>query len=53
MFVDFSLPFGLSGIRLLTTQQATSTAHPDSLRSQRVGVINGSLGEATIKAAAT
>lgn len=48
MFVDFSLPFGLSGIRLLTTQKGIDGT-PDSLRGRRVGVIKGSLGEATLQ----
>jgi len=49
MFVDFSIPFGLSGIRLLTAAGGLDGT-PDSLRGKRVGVITGSLGEATIKA---
>jgi polar amino acid transport system substrate-binding protein len=49
MFVDFSIPFALSGIRLLT-QGGTLDGTPDSLRGKRIGVVSGSLGEATIKA---
>ena len=49
MFVDFSIPFGLSGIRLLTGAGGLDGT-PDSLVGKRVGVITGSLGEATIKA---
>ncbi|MFQ6538761.1 MULTISPECIES: extracellular substrate binding-like orphan protein GrrP [Aphanothece] len=49
MFVDFSIPFALSGIRLLTGSPALDGT-PDSLRGKRIGVVAGSLGEATIKA---
>ncbi|MEB3323035.1 MAG: extracellular substrate binding-like orphan protein GrrP [Synechococcaceae cyanobacterium] len=49
MFVDFSIPFALSGIRLLTRGGAIDGT-PASLAGKRVGVIGGSLGEATIKA---
>lgn len=49
MFVDFSIPFGLSGIRLLTGAGGLDGT-PDALLGKRVGVITGSLGEATIKA---
>ncbi|SBO44659.1 extracellular substrate binding-like orphan protein GrrP [Cyanobium sp. NIES-981] len=49
MFVDFSIPFALSGIRLLT-QGGTLDGTPDSLRGKRIGVVKGSLGEATVKA---
>lgn len=49
MFVDFSIPFALSGIRLLRSDDSLDGS-PDSLRGKRVGVIPGSLGEATVKA---
>ncbi|EDY37820.1 extracellular solute-binding protein, family 3 [Cyanobium sp. PCC 7001] len=49
MFVDFSIPFALSGIRLLT-QDGALDGTPDSLQGKRIGVVNGSLGEATVKA---
>ncbi len=49
MFVDFSIPFALSGIRLLT-RGSDLDGTPASLVGKRIGVISGSLGEATIKA---
>ena len=49
MFVDFSVPFALSGIRLLTRTEAIDGT-PESLAGKRIGVIGGSLGEATVKA---
>ena len=49
MFVDFSIPFALSGIRLLTSDTAIDGS-PESLKGKRVGVLPNSLGEATIKA---
>lgn len=49
MFVDFSIPFALSGIRLLTSDAAIDGS-PQSLKGKRIGVLAGSLGEATIKA---
>jgi polar amino acid transport system substrate-binding protein len=49
MFVDFSIPFALSGIRLLTRGDSLDGT-PDSLRGKRVAVVKGSLGEATVKA---
>jgi polar amino acid transport system substrate-binding protein len=49
MFVDFSIPFALSGIRLLRRDDGIDGS-PDSLRGKRIGVVAGSLGEATVKA---
>jgi polar amino acid transport system substrate-binding protein len=49
MFVDFSIPFALSGIRLLRRDGGIDGS-PDSLRGRRIGVVAGSLGEATVKA---
>lgn len=49
MFVDFSIPFALSGIRLLTSD-AGIDGSPQSLKGKRIGVLANSLGEATIKA---
>lgn len=48
MVVDFSVPFSLSGIRLLT--KGGVQASPEALAGKRIGVIPGSLGEATIRA---
>jgi polar amino acid transport system substrate-binding protein len=47
MVVDYSVPFSLSGIRLLT--KGGTLASPQSLAGKRIGVIPGSLGEATIR----
>lgn len=47
MVVDFSVPFSLSGIRLLTKGGMQAT--PQALAGKRIGVIPGSLGEATIR----
>jgi len=49
MFVDFTLPFSLSGIRVLTRQgRISGTA--DSLVGQRVGVVPDSLGDRALHA---
>jgi polar amino acid transport system substrate-binding protein len=48
MFVDYTIPYSLSGIRLLSRQGRLSGA-PESLAGKRIGVLPGSLGEATIK----
>jgi len=47
MMVDYSVPFSLSGIRLLTKGGVQAT--PAALAGKRIGVIPGSLGEATIR----
>ena len=47
MVVDHSVPFSLSGIRLLT--KGGVKASPEALAGKRIGVIPGSLGEATIR----
>lgn len=47
MVVDYSVPFSLSGIRLLT--KGGMKASPEALAGRRIGVIPGSLGEATIR----
>jgi len=49
MFVDFTLPFSLSGIRMLTPQGRLSGS-ADSLVGKRVGVVPDSLGDRAIKA---
>ncbi len=43
MAVDFSLPIGLSGLRLLTTS-AGLDGSASSLQGRRIGVVQGSLG---------
>jgi len=49
MFVDFSLPYSLSGIRLLT-RTGSLDGYPASMAGRRIGVVAGSLGESTIAA---
>ena len=49
MHVDFSMPFALSGIRLLTRQGGLDGA-PAPLAGQRIGVVKDSLGKATLMA---
>jgi polar amino acid transport system substrate-binding protein len=49
MVVDYTLPFGLSGIRLLTPPGNDGT--PTALVGQRIGVVKNSLAEATLAAA--
>jgi polar amino acid transport system substrate-binding protein len=49
MFVDFTLPFSLSGIRILTPEGRLSGT-PESLVGKRVGVVADSLGDRAIKA---
>jgi polar amino acid transport system substrate-binding protein len=48
MVVDYSVPFSLSGIRLLT--KGGMQASPQALAGKRIGVIPNSLGDATIRA---
>lgn len=48
MFVDYSVPYSLSGIRLLVKKGALKGT-PESLVGKRVGVLPNSLGEAMIK----
>lgn len=48
MFVDFTIPYSLSGIRLLS-RQGRLNGTPQSLVGKRIGVLPGSLGEATIR----
>ena len=43
MFVDYTLPIGLSGIRLLTAKGGDGS--PASLAGARIGVVNESLGQ--------
>jgi polar amino acid transport system substrate-binding protein len=49
MFVDFTLPFSLSGIRVLTRQGLISGTAA-SLVGKRVGVVPDSLGDRALKA---
>ncbi len=49
MHVDFSMPFALSGIRLLTRQGGLDGS-PAALAGQRIGVVKDSLGKATLMA---
>ncbi|WP_026735900.1 extracellular substrate binding-like orphan protein GrrP [Fischerella sp. PCC 9605] len=48
-YVDFSIPYSLSGIRLLTKKGNISQGTPESLVGKRIGVVPKSLGEAAIK----
>jgi len=49
-FVDFSIPYSLSGIRLLIKDSSKLTGTPESLSSKRVGVVPNSMGEVVMKA---
>ena len=49
MFVDFSMPFALSGIRVLTRQGGLDGSAA-SMAGKRIGVVKDSLGSATIAA---
>jgi polar amino acid transport system substrate-binding protein len=48
-YVDFSIPYSLSGIRLITKNSSNLTGTPDSLPGKRVGVIPNSMGEVVMK----
>lgn len=48
MFVDFSIPFSLSGIRILTRANGFSGT-TDSLAGKRIAVVPGSLGEKAVR----
>jgi polar amino acid transport system substrate-binding protein len=48
MFTDFSIPYSLSGIRLLT-KKGSLKGTPESLMDKRIAVLPNSLGEATMK----
>jgi len=49
MYVDFSMPFALSGIRVLTRQGGLDGSAA-SMAGKRIGVVKDSLGSATIAA---
>jgi len=46
--VDYTLPIGLSGIRVLAPAGRLDGS-PESLRDRRIGAVGGSLGEAVLK----
>lgn len=48
-YVDFSLPYSLSGIRLLTKSGSTLTGAADSLVGKKVGIVPNSMGEVVMK----
>lgn len=48
MYADFSIPYSLSGIRLLT-KTGSLKGTPESLVGKRVAVLPNSLGESTMK----
>lgn len=49
-YVDFSLPYSLSGIRLLVKNGSNLTGTSASLAGKRVGVVPNSMGEVVMKA---
>ncbi|MFQ4144020.1 extracellular substrate binding-like orphan protein GrrP [Chlorogloeopsis sp. ULAP02] len=48
-YVDFSIPYSLSGIRLLTKKGNNLAGTPESLVGKRIGVVPNSLGESVMK----
>jgi polar amino acid transport system substrate-binding protein len=48
MVVDYSMPIGLSGLRLLTTNAAIDGS-PASMAGRRIATVSGSLGATAIK----
>ncbi len=48
MFVDFSVPFSLSGIRVLT-RSGGPEGSADGLKGRRIAAVPGSLGESAIR----
>jgi polar amino acid transport system substrate-binding protein len=48
-YVDFSIPYSLSGIRLLIASNSKLTGTPESLSGKRVGVVPNSMGEVVMK----
>ena len=48
-FVDFSISYSISGIRLLTKTGNTITGTPESLAGKRIGVVPNSLGKKVIE----
>lgn len=48
-YVDFSLPYSLSGIRLLTKNSSNLTGTAESLVGKRVGVVPNSMGEVVMQ----
>lgn len=48
-YVDFSIPYSLSGIRLLIKNNSNIAGTPESLSGKRVGVVPNSMGEVVMK----
>jgi len=48
-YVDFSLPYSLSGVRLLIKNSSNLTGTSESLVGKRVGVVPNSMGEVVMK----
>lgn len=48
-YVDFSLPYSLSGIRLLIKNGSNLTGTSESLSGKRVGIVPNSMGEVVMK----
>ena len=49
-FADYSIPYSISGIRLLVKKDSSLTGLPGSLGGKRVGVVPGSLSQEVMKA---
>ncbi len=48
-YVDFSIPYSLSGIRLLIKNSSSLTGTSESLAGKRIGVVPNSMGEVVMK----
>ena len=48
-FVDFSVSYGISGVRLLTKQDSAIDDSPESLVDQRIGIAPNTISESTMK----
>lgn len=48
-YVDFSIPYSLSGVRLLTKNGSNLTGTAESLVGKKVGIVPNSMGEVVMK----
>ncbi len=48
-YVDFSIPYSLSGVRLLIKNGSTLTGTPESLVGKKVGIMPNTMGEVVMK----
>lgn len=48
-YVDFSLPYSLSGVRLLTKNGSTLAGTSESLLGKKVGIVPNTMGEVVMK----